>query len=393
MKAYENKWNYPTRLHFGQDKIQSLPALAKEFKMKRPLFVTDMQLLALPMVQSAIDNLKANTLTPVIFSNITGNPTSNQVEAGIEAFRKEHCDGVIAFGGGSAIDVAKCIALVANQSLQLWDLEDKGDNYLRADKNAIAALIAIPTTSGTGSEVGRASLIVDEKTHSKRFIFHPNIVPDCVICDPSLVLGLPPKLTAATGTDALAHNLEAFCTPGFHPMADGIAIEGLRLIKQWLPIAVKEPGNIEARANMMAAATMGATAFQKGLGAVHSLSHPVGAIYGAHHGLLNAIFMPYVLVFNREYIEEKMERLATYLDCSPANFDGVLSWIQTLNEEIGIPHSLSEIGVDLDKADLVAEQALLDGSTPTNPRPLNQALLKALFIAAVKGDLAAAASL
>jgi len=386
--SYNTKWNYPTHIEFGPGKIHTLPQAAEQCGMKKPLLVTDPQLAQMPMLTEAVALLKAAKLDVVVFSDIKGNPTGKHVEAGNALFREHQCDGVIVFGGGSAIDTGKAIALSARQSCHLWDLEDKGDNYLRAETAKIAPIIAVPTTSGTGSEVGRVALIVDSDTHSKKFIFHPNIVPQIVICDPKLTVGVPAKLTAATGMDALAHNLEALCAPGFHPMADGIAMEGMRLIKAWLPVAVHEGNNIDARSNMMAAATMGATAFQKGLGAIHSLSHPVGAIYDAHHGLLNAIFMPYVLVFNQPDIEEKMQRLARFLDLSSHSFEGVLQWVQALCDDIGIPKTLAEIDIDESKTKEIAEQAMLDGSTPTNPRVCSVDDFASIFSATVRGDIA-----
>ena len=382
---YQGKWNYPTTIQFGIGKIKQLPQYCAELGIQRPLLVTDPFLATTPMVKEAVQANVLKGLHTGVFSNLQGNPTGQNVEEGLEVYTSGQHDGVIAFGGGSAMDVAKTIAIVAGQNLHWTELEDKGDNYLKANANIIPPIIAIPTTAGTGSEVGRAALIIDEKTRSKKIIFHPKMLPTLVISDPELTVGVPPHLTAATGMDALAHCLEAYCAKGFHPMADGIALEGMRLIKQWLPVAYQEPKNLEARSAMMVAATMGATAFQKGLGAIHSLSHPVGALYGAHHGLLNAIFMPYVLEYNRAEIESKMVRLAQYLELESQSLDGVIGWVHQLLGDLHIPKSLAEIEVDENQVDEIVRQALADGSTPSNTREMDAESVKQLLIHAIRG--------
>ena len=387
--ALRGNWSYPTKIRFGVGRIAELPAACKELGFKRPLFVTDPGLANLPMVQNAIANLKAAGLPTALYSDIRSNPVAKNVEDGIKVFRDGKHDGVIAFGGGSALDAAKTIAFMAGQKRPMWDFEDIGDNYLRADIAGIVPSIAIPTTSGTGSEVGRASVVTNEETHTKKIIFHPMMLPSIVIEDPELTVGLPPKITAATGMDALAHCLEAYCAPGYHPMADGIAIEGVRLVKNWLPVAVKDGKNLAARANMMVAASMGATAFQKGLGAIHSLSHPVGAIYDTHHGLTNAVVMPYVLEFNRQAIEEKMTRLAAYIGLPNPGFKSVMDWVLALRKEIGIPHTLKDIGVGMEKLDLLSEMAAVDPTVGTNPIPIGVPELKKMFVASIEGRLAA----
>jgi len=384
---FQANWNYPTPIRFGVNRINELADICRELNIKKPLLVTDPGLAKLPMLKKIVDEVKSSGLDIAVFSEVKGNPNEKNVMDGVAAFKAGKHDGVIAFGGGSAMDAGKTIALMSGQTRPLWDFEDKGDNYKRVDEKGVASIVAVPTTSGTGSEVGCAALIVDEAAHSKKIIFHSKMLPAVVICDPALTTGVPAKLTAATGMDALAHNLEAFCSPSFHPMSDGIALEGMRLIKENLPIAVRDGNNLTARAYMMVAATMGATAFQKGLGAIHSLSHPVGAIYDAHHGLLNAIFMPYVLAFNQKHIEDKMIRLAKVLDLPEQNFNGVLNWVLEFCEELQIPKTLREIGVDEAQADKIAELALQDGSTPTNPRPLTVENLKKIFLAALDGDL------
>jgi alcohol dehydrogenase class IV len=386
--ALRGNWNYPTSMRFGVGRIAELPDACKQLGFKKLLLVTDPGLAKLPLVQDAIAHNKAAGLPTGLFSDIKGNPVAKNVEDGLRVFREGGYDGIIAFGGGSALDAAKTIAFMAGQTRPMWDFEDVGDNWTRADPAGIVATIAVPTTSGTGSEVGRASVIVNEATHTKKIIFHPKMLPSIVISDPALTVGLPPHVTAATGMDALAHCLEAYCAPGFHPMADGIAVEGMRLVKVSLPTAVKEGKNLVARANMMAAASMGATAFQKGLGAIHSLSHPVGAIYDTHHGLTNAVVMPYVLEFNRAAIEEKMTRLAAWLGLPNPSFKSVMSWVIALRKEIGIPHTLKDIGVGSDRIDELSEMAAVDPTAGGNPIPAGVAEMKKMFVASIEGRLA-----
>ena len=386
--ALRGNWNYPTSMRFGVGRIKELPDACKQLGFKKPLLVTDPGLAKLPMVQEALASLKAAGLQAGLFSDIKGNPIAKNVEDGLKVFRDGGYDGIIAFGGGSALDAAKAIALMAGQKRPMWDFEDIGDNWTRADPKGIVATIAVPTTSGTGSEVGRASVITNEATHTKKIIFHPKMLPSIVISDPALTVGLPAHVTAATGMDALAHCLEAYCAPGFHPMADGIAVEGMRLVKVSLTTAVKDGKNLAARANMMAAASMGATAFQKGLGAIHSLSHPVGAVYDTHHGLTNAVVMPYVLEFNREAIEEKMARLAAWLGLPNPSFKSVMSWVIALRKEIGIPHTLKDIGVGSDRIDELSEMAAVDPTAGGNPVPAGVPEMKKMFVASIEGRLA-----
>jgi alcohol dehydrogenase class IV len=387
MNAFVANWNYPTTIWFGDGRITELPDACHLCDIKKPLLVTDPGLAESEMLLVAIAHLKTMELTPTVFSNIKPNPTGGNVDDGVNMFRDNHCDGVIAFGGGSAIDAAKAIALMINQEHPLWDFEDVGDNYLRANADTIPPIIAIPTTAGTGSEVGRAAVVLNEAIHAKKIIFHPKLLPSVVIADPALTVSLPKHLTAATGMDALAHNLEAFCAPGFHPLADGIALEGMRLIKENLVQAVNHGDDLTARANMLAAASMGATAFQKGLGAIHALSHPLGALTDAHHGLLNAVFMPYVLAFNRKAIEEKAVHLARYLDLPSASFDGLMEWILSLRQDIGIPHRLQNMGIDGQDADKLATMAMADPSCGGNPVPLTEKGLKEIYLAAESGNL------
>jgi len=385
--ALRGNWNYPTAVKFGVGRIAELPDMCKALGLKRPLIVTDPGLAGLPMIKEAVARNEAAGLHTAVFSDIKGNPNGKNVEDGLKAYRAGKHDGVIAFGGGSALDAGKAVALMSGQKHPIWAFEDVGDNWKLVDPAGIAPIIAVPTTSGTGSEVGRVSVITNDATHEKKLIFHPKIQPSIVIEDPALTVGLPPKITAATGMDALAHCLEAYCVPSYHPMADGIAVEGMRLIKNWLPEAVKNGKNLEARAHMMAAATMGATAFQKGLGAIHSLSHPLGAVYDTHHGLTNAVVMPYVMQFNRKAIDEKMTRLASWLGLKNPSYNAVLDWVLALRKEIGIPHTLKDLGVDKSKLDSLSQAAFNDPSTGGNPVPAGVAEMKQMFIASIDGTL------
>jgi len=388
-KTLRGNWNYPTAMRFGPGRISELAEACKSLGMTRALLVTDPGLCALPMIAEAVAANEAAGLPTTVFSDIKPNPVGENVEAGVAAYREAGCDGVIAFGGGSGLDAGKAIALMVGQDRPIWDFEDREDWYTRVNEDGMAPVVAVPTTAGTGSEVGRASVITDETTHTKKIIFHPNMLPAIVIADPELTLGLPSHITAATGMDALAHNLEAYCAPGYHPMADGIAVEGMRLVKEWLPTAVHEGSNLVARAHMLAAATMGATAFQKGLGAIHALSHPIGAVLDKHHGLTNAVVMPYVLAFNRAAIEERMERLARYLDLPDPSFDAVQNWVLALREEIGIAHTLAEIGVGEEHIDELTPMAALDPSCGGNPIPVGEPELRRMFEMSIRGELAA----
>ncbi|MBN8648874.1 MAG: iron-containing alcohol dehydrogenase [Caulobacterales bacterium] len=379
-------WNYPTAVKFGAGRISELSSHCKALGMNAPLIVTDNGLVNLPMIKDALAALLADGLKAAVFSDVRPNPVGENVDAGVTAFKAGNHDGVIAFGGGSALDVGKVIAFMSGQTRPLWDFEDVGDWWTRADVNGIAPIIAVPTTSGTGSEVGRAGVITDVSNHTKKIIFHPKIMPSITLCDPALTIGLPPKVTAATGMDALSHLLEAYCGPFYHPQADGIAIEGTRLVKENLIEATKNGANIEARANMMAAAMMGATAFQKALGGMHAMAHPIGAVFDAHHGLINAVVMPYVLKFNRSAIEERIARLAAYLGLE-ASFDAFLAWVLELRATLEIPHSLAQIGVDIARIDELAKMAIADPSAGGNPIALTIENVTPLFKDAIEGNL------
>ena len=383
----KSNWNYPTTVWTGEDRSADLPEACLISKIKNPLFVTDKDLVTLPMTIKTINNLKKAFKDIFVFSNFSGNPFGKNITEGVELYNKYKCDGVIAFGGGSALDVGKGIAFMCGQTRSLWDFEDVGDYWKRADESKISPIIAIPTTAGTGSETGRASAIINEETGVKKIIFHPKFMPTVVILDPVLTIDLPPRITAATGMDALAHNLEAFCAPGFHPMADGIALEGIRLIKNSLSIAVKDGKNIKARTEMLAAASMGSTAFQKGLGAIHSLSHPVNAQFNVHHGLSNAIFMPYVLTFNKKEISERIVSICDYLGLEKS-FKSFLQWVMDLRKEFNIPHKLSDI-VDEEKIDLdkLSEMAFNDPSTGGNPKKLTKEDMKIMYQHSISGEL------
>lgn len=383
-------WNYPNQIHVSVGALKALPELCQQLSIKSPLLVTDPGLAELPMVANAQRLCQAKELNCKVFSAIQGNPTGDNVDAGVSVFRDGQHDGVIAFGGGSALDAGKAIALMAGQSRPLWDFEDVGDNWTRVDEDGIAPVIAIPTTAGTGSEVGRASVITDPAAQVKKIIFHPKMLPAQVILDPELTTGLPSHITAATGMDALSHNLEALCAPTYHPMAEGIAIEGIRLVKEYLPRAVADGLDLQARTQMLVASSMGATAFQKGLGGMHALAHPLGAIHNAHHGLLNAVLMPYVLKANRSAIEQPIARLSRYLELEELGFDGFLNWVLTLRSHLNIAHSLADIGITDDsdtEALRVGAMAVADPTAGGNPIAFSSQQYAAIYQAAVRGDL------
>ena len=382
-----SNWNYPTTVWVGENRIKDLHKACAQLLIKKPLFVTDKDLVNLEMVKKIIKTLSDNFNNIKIFSNFSGNPSGDNVIDGVKIFNENKCDGVIAFGGGSGLDVGKAIAFMSGQERSIWDFEDIGDYWKRANDEKIAPIIAVPTTAGTGSETGRASAIINKETGVKKIIFHPKFLPSIVILDPYLTVDLSPRLTAATGMDALAHNLEAFCAPGFHPMADGIALEGMRLVKNSLLTAVKDGKNINARLEMLTAASMGSTAFQKGLGAIHSLSHPVNAQFNLHHGLSNAIFMPYVLTFNKDAIVEKIVSICNYLNIEKG-FDGFISWIIELRKDLKIPHKLSEV-LDEKKFDLdkLSQMALDDPSTGGNPKKLSKSDMKIMYEHSLSGKL------
>ncbi len=380
-------WNYPTSVRFGVGRASEIGAACSELGMKNPLLVTDPGLAALPMISDAVKSCEIAGLGCAVFSNVKPNPVGENVVEGVSAYQNGNHDGVIAFGGGSGLDTAKAIALMVGQTGSVFDFEDVGDNWTRVKPEGVAPIVAVPTTSGTGSEVGRASVITDATNHVKKIIFHPKMLPEIVIADPELTVGLPAHITAATGMDALSHNLEAFCSPFYHPMAEGIAVEGIRLVKEYLPTATKSGDDLVARSQMMVASTMGATAFQRGLGGMHALAHPLGALYDAHHGLLNAILMPYVLIRNKGAIEDRMVRLAAYMGLADASFDGFLSWVLDIRNELNIPNDLGALNIDDQKADLVGKMAVEDPSSGGNPIQLTAEEYTELFLNAVKGDL------
>jgi alcohol dehydrogenase class IV len=385
-----SKWNYPTTVLFGAGRIAELPDALRDNGISNPLFATDPGLASLPVVAKTLAFLAQAGIEHAVFSDIRPNPVESNLSAGIAAYRKGGHDGVIAFGGGSALDLGKLIAFQSGQTRPVWDFEDIGDWWTRADGDRITPVIAVPTTAGTGSEVGRAAVVTNEATHTKKVIFHPKMLPVTVIADPELTVGLPPFITAGTGMDALAHCLEAYCAPAYHPMADGIAVEGIRLVLENLPKAFADGTDIEARAHMMAAAAMGSAAFQKGLGAIHSLSHPVGALYDTHHGMTNAVFMPYVLAFNRPAIESRMDRLAAYVGLD-GGFDGFAAEIVRLREALGVPHTLGglirNLSMDEERKSLVADMALADPTAGGNPVPLTRQAARGILEQAISGAL------
>ena len=396
----KSNWAYPTTVWFGSGRIVDLPKACKVLGIKKPLFVTDSDLVKTEMVANAVQSNNKNSIPTKVYSEVKGNPVSGQVIKGVEVFKNGNHDGVIAFGGGSSLDVGKSIALLESNNRPLWDFSGEGSFWTENNYNEsmaknkmsnpdnIRPIIAIPTTAGTGSEISRAAAIINENTNIKKIVFHPKMLPTLTILDPKLTLGLPSFLTAATGMDAFAHNLEAYCAPGYHPMADGIALEGMWLIKKWLITAVNEGKNIEARGNMLTASSMGATAFQKGLGAIHSLSHPVNSVFNIHHGLSNAVFMPYVLTFNRSAIENKIAKLSEYLELKNPSFNSFIDWVLDLRDKIKIPHKLSECAKITDKdIEKLAPMALNDPCTPENPKKTSLDDMKLMYQHSLEGKL------
>ncbi|GLQ53202.1 iron-containing alcohol dehydrogenase [Devosia nitrariae] len=377
-------WNYPTAVRFGAGRIAELPDALQAAGISRPLLVTDAGLANLPVTQSTLETLRNAGVEAGLFAEVKPNPVAANVEAGIAALRAGGHDGVIAFGGGSGLDTGKVIAFMAGQTRPMWDFEDIGDWWTRADSDGILPIVAVPTTAGTGSEVGRAGVITDEATHTKKVIFHPLMMPKVVIADPELTIGMPRPITIGTGMDALAHCLEAYCAPAYHPLADGIAVEGIRLAMENLPKVATDPNNVEARGHMMSAAAMGAAAFQKGLGGIHALSHPVGALYDTHHGMTNAVFMPYVLAVNHKAIETRIGRLAGYLGLPPS-FEAFQHAILALRDRLDVPHTLKDFGVDDARRDEIADKAVVDPTAAGNPVELTRVVALEIFDRAMTG--------
>ena len=371
-------WSYPTPVKFGAGRISELATHVKAAGLKRPLLVTDKALASLPITARALDLLEAGGLGRAVFSEVDPNPNEMNMHAGLAVYRAGGHDGVVCFGGGSALDLGKMIALMVDQPVSVWELVDVGDWWTRANPATIAPIVAVPTTAGTGSEVGRAGVLTNSLTHKKKIIFHPKLLPAVVICDPELTVGMPRFITAGTGMDALAHCLEAYCSPFYHPMSQGIALEGMRLVLENLPRVYATPDDIEARSHMMSAAAMGAVAFQKGLGAIHSLSHPVGAVYNTHHGTTNAVVMPMVLDFNRAVIEDRIARAAAYLGIA-GGFDGFRARVMDLRAELNIPANLTVLGVQAERLDELTEMALEDPSCDGNPLKMTAANTRTLY--------------
>ena len=385
-KRKATNWNYPTSIWFGHERTKDIVKACEHLNIKNPLIVTDEALVNLPIIEDLKNPLKNENIAFTLFSDVQSNPSAKNVEDGVKVFNENSCDGVIAFGGGSALDAGKTIAFMSGQSLSIWDFEDVGDNFLRANIEGIAPIIAIPTTSGTGSEVGRASVITNSETHAKKIIFHPLMLPSLVILDPNLTYGLPKHITAWTGIDALVHSLEAYVAPGFHPMADGIALEAISLIKNNLVPAYENGNNENARANMLVAAMMGATAFQKGLGSVHSIAHQLGGLFNTPHGLANSIILPYALRQNKSAIQDKMKKLCVFLDIENPSLDSFIAYIIDLRQTLGIPSNLSEAKISDDRADEIGVLAYADPSTASNAKKLEIEDLTVLFKAAHSGN-------
>jgi len=385
-KINSTNWNYPTNIWFGHERVQDIVKACKELNISNPLIVTDEALVTLPIINDLQKPLKEENISFALFSDVQSNPSGKNVEDGVKVYNENSCDGVIAFGGGSALDAGKTIAFMSGQSLSIWDFEDVGDNFSKAKIEGIAPIIAIPTTSGTGSEVGRASVITNSETHAKKIIFHPLMLPSLVILDPNLTYGLPKHITAWTGMDALVHAIEAYCAPGFHPMADGIALEAIALVKNNLVLAYENGQDESARANMLVAAMMGATAFQKGLGSVHSIAHQLGGLFNTPHGLANSIILPYALRQNKSEITEKMKKLCVFLDIPNPSLESFINYIISLQKTLGIPANLSEAKIEDDRAEEIGELAYEDPSTGTNAKKLEIKDLTVLFKAAHSGS-------
>ena len=380
--SINGNWSYPTAIRFGAGRIREIAEACSDAGIRKPLLVTDKGLASMDITSQTLDLLDDAGLGRHLFSDVDANPSDQNVEAGLAHYRDGGFDGVVAFGGGSALDLAKVLGLMAGQTRPLWDFEDVDDWWTRADAEAIHPVVAVPTTAGTGSEVGRASIITQSASRDKKIIFHPKMLPVAVICDPELTVGMPQFLTAGTGLDAFAHCVEAYSSPHYHPMSQGIALEGMRLVKDYLPVAFRDGSNIEARAHMMSAAAMGATAFQKGLGAIHALSHPVGAVHNTHHGTTNAVCMPAVLQFNRKAIQSRFTAAAAYLSID-GGFDGFCNYVDELNASMKIPKTLTELGVQNPDIDALVKSALNDPSVGGNPVAMNkentQQLLEAIL--------------
>lgn len=384
---HSNDWNYPTSIRVGLGRARELAEACRSVGIKRPLLITDRLLGKSAMVARALEECLTGLGVCALYDDVKGNPTGDNVAQGLEAFKAGEHDGVIAFGGGSALDAAKAVALMSGQTRPLWDFEDIGDNHLRVDPAGIAPVIALPTTAGTGSEVGRASVITDEQARVKRTILHARMMPRVAILDAELTRGLPAGLTAATGADALTHCMEAWCSPVYHPMAEAVAVKGMQLIKQYLPRAVMDGNDMEARQQMLVASSLGAAAFQRGLGGVHAIAQTLGALYDLHHGLLNAVLLPYVLQANRPALTRHMDDLAVFLRLSQPGFDGVMAWLLDLRAALGIAHTLSDLGVDERDAELVGRMSFADGCSHTNPVRHAPEAYARIFCNAVRGRL------
>lgn len=382
--AANMNWNYPTSIRFGAGRVSELKEACAELGVHKPLLVTDPGILS---VGTMVADAAAQFAACPVYSDVQGNPTEANVTGGVSAYKEHGCDGVVAFGGGSAMDAAKCVALMVGQNRPLFDFEDREDWCTRVDPAGMVPCVAVPTTSGTGSEVGRASVITDEGDHTKKIIFHANMLPERVILDPALTLGLPKNITAWVGIDALSHSMEAFNSPFYHPMAHGMALEGMRLVKDYLPRLMKDPSDMEARSQMMVASTLGATAFQKGLGAMHSLTHAAGGLLNTQHGQTISVVMPYILQYNRPAIEDSYGALGRYLELEDASVTGVTDWVLGLREECGIPHTLADIGVKEEHIPTLAPMASADPSTGSNPLPLPVDAAEKLYHQAINGQL------
>jgi alcohol dehydrogenase class IV len=380
-------WNYPTQVRFGNGRVQELPGICRELGMRHPLIVTDRALGELPVMERVREICRDGALEVEVFSEVDGNPTGHNVSEALRALRAGSCDGVVCLGGGSALDVGKAVALLVGQSAPLWDFEDVGDNWKRVDTRSILPTIAVPTAAGTGSEVGRSSVITNDDAARKVIIFHPSMLPEVALLDPELTVSLPAALTAATGIDALSHSLEAYCARGYHPAAEGIAVEGIRLVHQWLERAFSDPGDLSARGHMLVASMMGATAFQKGLGAMHALSHPLSVHLGQHHGRINAVVMPFVLGYNIDAIDERLTRLAAFLGLGSPSARSFIRWVLALRSQVEIPHTLRDLDMREEHIEAFSAEAAVDPAGSGNPIALGAKGYADLYRHCLSGEI------
>ena len=378
------QYNFPTTIRFGAEASNELPDYLQKNNLLKPLIVTDPVVVQLDFFKKIIASLQKKNISAEIFHDIHKNPVKSDVYKGTDVYDATDRDSIVGIGGGVALDVARAICLRINHREDLFKYDDLigGDVFVTND---VPHFVTIPTTAGTGSEVGRSAIIADDITHQKKILFSPKLLAKIVFADPLLTMDLPPFVTAATGMDALTHNMEAYLAKMHHPMCEGIALEGIYLISQSLERAVNKP-DLESRSNMLIASLMGAVAFQKGLGVVHSLAHPLSALLDTHHGLANAVNIPYGMEFNIAGCEEKFKRIALTLGLKKQTGEAVVDYLFDLNSKINIPHKLSEIGVKPEHIETLADLAIADFAYPNNPKPVSREDFRELYLKALRGE-------